>query len=364
MRVYFDNATATKPFAEVTEIIKKNHGLLYASPHHIYKEARESDTAIEQSRRIIAGVLHTTTESVGYTLSYSEAIRKVIEMSIEKYGIEKVIVSPAEDRIAQKTVSQAERVYPVKKYFFHTDLHRNFTLKNIEQSLKENTPALLIVSHTNPLTGKLLPVKKIAKLCHEYNSVLLCDISLSIPYLPIDINTLQSDFCIAQACKFYGGNNITVLHSANHNHFSFAQIDDICPVQWAGVAKALQICTENKNMYGENMLEAKRYFAEKLSVLFPDIDMQGNDQRNLSGIITAFFPKADFGHYLTEKLDMKGIACADKSSYFDNYALFSDKKPIEPLSEKYHAIRFSFGIENTIAEADYCLPVLKNIRKR
>ncbi|HEY5729653.1 MAG TPA: cysteine desulfurase-like protein, partial [Anaerolineales bacterium] len=79
------------------------------------------------------------------------------------------------------------------------------TLKLDElQKVLERKPRLLAVGYASNSLGTINPVEKIIKMAHDAGTMVYIDAVQYAPHGPIDVQTLDCDFLISSAYKFFG----------------------------------------------------------------------------------------------------------------------------------------------------------------
>ena len=82
--------------------------------------------------------------------------------------------------------------------------------EQFEAAITENT-RLVAITHASNVLGTILPIEKIAKLCHDHGVLLLLDAAQTIPHIPIDVNALGCDFLAFSGHKMLGPTGTGVL---------------------------------------------------------------------------------------------------------------------------------------------------------
>ncbi|MBR1368788.1 aminotransferase class V [Methanocalculus chunghsingensis] len=70
---------------------------------------------------------------------------------------------------------------------------------------------LVAITHASNVLGALLPVRKIADICHEHGAELLVDGAQSVPHIPIDVKDLGCDYLCFSGHKMLGPSGTGVL---------------------------------------------------------------------------------------------------------------------------------------------------------
>ena len=83
------------------------------------------------------------------------------------------------------------------------DAEGSIDLADLEASIRDDT-RLVAVTHASNVLGSVLPVRKIADICHERGAQLLVDGSQSTPHIPIDVAAIGCDYFCFSGHKMLG----------------------------------------------------------------------------------------------------------------------------------------------------------------
>ncbi len=81
---------------------------------------------------------------------------------------------------------------------------------DIEAAISEKT-RLVAITHASNVLGTIVPVEKIAKICHDHGVLLLVDAAQTVPHMPIDVSALGCDFLAFSGHKMLGPTGTGVL---------------------------------------------------------------------------------------------------------------------------------------------------------
>jgi cysteine desulfurase / selenocysteine lyase len=83
-------------------------------------------------------------------------------------------------------------------------------LAALEKALTPQT-RLIAVTHVSNVLGVVVPVREIAKICHDHGALLLVDAAQSVPHMPVDVSRLGCDFFAFSGHKMLGPTGTGVL---------------------------------------------------------------------------------------------------------------------------------------------------------
>lgn len=228
----------------------------------------------------------------------------------------------------------------------------------------------LIVSlmGVNNLTGEIMPIEEIGKLCHECNAFFICDMTAMVGHAPIPANI--DDWC---SCAVWSGHKLGTelgigamwlsqdfdgwfngfkLHGTPNLAGALAltqAVEDACDVKYLSVS-----INRYNNLY-DNLF----YILKKHSIDFQVID--GNIKTcAINAIRLPGFNADALQQYLASKhiyVSIGGSACAEKHDYrvLNAYGLNND--------ESSEVIRVSFGEDSSVEDVEALVDGIVAFRK-
>jgi len=376
--IYLDNtATSQTPSMVVDEVVDmyyKHKANVHRGVHRLSQEATD---AMEASREAVREFINApSTEEIIFTRGTTEAINLVAS----SYGS---LLSPGDEIIL--TVMEhhsnivpwqllAERKGVVIKVVPIDSIGR-LDMDAFRSLFTERT-RIVSVAHISNVLGTVNPVDEIITEAHAHGAIALIDGAQAIAHLRVDVSSLDADFYVFSSHKMYGPTGIGVLYGKKallekmppyqgggemigHVSFSGTTWADLpfkfeagTPdyVDAAAFGKAIdfirQIGIERIAAHEDELL---RYTTERMMEI-PGMRIFGTAPGK-SAIISFLIGKAH--HYDTGMLlDKLGIAVR------------TGHHCAQPLMESLGiegAVRASFAVYNTVAEADAFIAALKRI---
>lgn len=376
--IYLDNtATSQTPSMVVDEVVDmyyKHKANVHRGVHRLSQEATD---AMEASREAVREFINApSTEEIIFTRGTTEAINLVAS----SYGS---LLSPGDEIIL--TVMEhhsnivpwqllAERKGVVIKVVPIDSIGR-LDMDAFRSLFTERT-RIVSVAHISNVLGTVNPVDEIITEAHAHGAIALIDGAQAIAHLRVDVSSLDADFYVFSSHKMYGPTGIGVLYGKKallekmppyqgggemigHVSFSGTTWADLpfkfeagTPdyVDAAAFGKAIdfirQIGIERIAAHEDELL---RYTTERMMEI-PGMRIFGTAPGK-SAIISFLIGKAH--HYDTGMLlDKLGIAVR------------TGHHCAQPLTESLGiegAVRASFAVYNTVAEADAFIAALKRI---
>ena len=213
--IYFDNAATSQKPKQVIDAMKefyeKYNANIHRGIHTLSQEASELyEDAHEEVAKFIGAdgieeviFVKNTTEAINL-VAYSWALNKLNE----KDEVLTTLLEHHSNIVPWEILSRL-RGFKVK----YADINADGTLniESLEQLTTEKT-RIICVSHVSNVTGAINDVKRIAKLAHEHDAIIILDGAQSVPHMPIDVKNLDVDFLAFSGHKMLGPTGIGVLY--------------------------------------------------------------------------------------------------------------------------------------------------------
>ncbi len=215
--IYLDScATSQKP-AVVIETLKKFFEHHNANIHRgIHKLAEESTLLYEEARKKVSNFINSEFEEVIFTKNTTESLNLLAYSLLNDLKEnDEIIVSEMEHHSNIVPWQQLAKLKKLKLSYVKIDKEGNLDLKTLKQLLNNKTKIVSLV-HISNVLGTINPIKEIAKIVHENNSLLIVDAAQSIPHMKIDVKDLDIDFLAFSGHKMYGPTGIGVLYGKKH----------------------------------------------------------------------------------------------------------------------------------------------------
>lgn len=212
--IWLDNASTTfKP-----DCVKNAVDLYYEketsnSHRGDYDLCVNIDNKILEARKVIGRFLNCKPEEVVFTSGTTGSLNLVAF----GYGVKYLHKG---DEILLTEAEHASNVLPWYKVhemtgatikFIPLDEKGRLTPENLRKTITKNTKVVSVAMVTNVL-GYIAPIKELAKICHEFGAVLVCDGAQSVPHMKTDVQDLGCDFLAFSGHKLCGPTGIGVLY--------------------------------------------------------------------------------------------------------------------------------------------------------
>lgn len=378
-KIYFDNASTTKPFPEVINIVTNCLSDTYGNPSSVHSFGRTAKSQIENVRKKIAKELYANASEIIFTSGGTEANNLILRSAVRDLGVKRIISSPIEHHSVLHTLEKLSEEYAIPLEFVPILPNGNVDVEELERMLQhtDNQPVLVSLMHINNEIGNILPLKKVAEMCKKYGAYFHSDTVQSVGHFPLNLAEIPVDFITASAHKFHAikGVGFAYIRKGLGVRASIFGGEQEKGVR-AGteplhniIAMGEAFCQSYQKLeeYSKYIQEIKKYFIENIKIAFPDCIFNGTCESQTESaytIVNVGFPSLKGkGDVLLFTLDLQGVMCskgsACQSGSVQNSHVLTAFLPEENL--KIPSLRFSFSIFNTKEEIDTCISILKRI---
>lgn len=373
MKVYLDNAATTPIDEAVIDTMVSMMKSGFGNPSSIHSHGREVRTAVEEARKKIAKILNVTPSEIFFTSGGTEADNMAIRCSVEDLGVTEIITSPIEHHAVLHTVEELAHKGKVKMHLVRLTENGHIDLNHLEELLR-NTGGKTLVSlmHANNEIGNLLDVDRVCALCRQYNAFFHCDTVQTVGHYPLDLQKTPIDFIACAAHKFNGPKGTGFIYISNRNRIKplltgGAQernmrggTENVYGI--VGLAKALEICTEQMEEKIRQISEIKEYMIRRLKEEIPGVQFNGDTgERSLYTVLNVSFPPSKISEMILFKLDIEGISASGGSACSSGSDVGSHVLGALGVAPDRANVRFSFSKYTRREEIDYVVEKLKTM---
>ncbi len=381
--VYLDNAATTQKPRQVIEAIKEYYEKYNANVHRgFHTLSQEASEAYEKAHETIARFINAYSwEEVVFTFNSTESLNLIAYA----WGFKNLREG---DEIILTVMEHHSNMLPWRniarfknariKYVDITD-EGLLRYDQLEEMVSEKTRVIAVTMMSNVL-GTINDIKRIAKLAHSVDAIIVVDGAQGVPHLPVNVRDLGIDFLVFSGHKMLGPTGIGVLwgkrdrleemmpFKVGGDTIKDVTLDDVVwhDLPWrfeAGTPNiaggiGLAVAAEYLMRLGmENVrqheIELTEYTLKRIrEELGNEIEYYGPWNVRVKGGVIAFNIKDLHHHTVGKALDMLGIAVR------------TGKHCAHPLHYRLGidgTVRASYYIYNTREEADILVEALKAI---
>ncbi len=373
--IYLDNAATTPMLPEVIETMTDAMKNTFGNPSSTHQIGRTAKALVENARKNIASHFGASASEILFTSGGSEGDNFILKNAVENLGVTTIISSKIEHKAVLETIYFLEKRHKITALWVNIDEKGMVDEEHLKELLTQNDEKKLVsLMYVNNEIGTLLPLKKIATICKEYNALFHSDTVQGIGHFPINVTEIPIDFFTASTHKFHGAKGVGFLFArkelkvksqllGGHQERGMrAGTENIAGI--LGMEKALEIAYKNLEEDRHYIQNLKSYCIEQLEKHIEGIAFNGSskDLENSSYIIlNARLPKQY--KMLLFQLDLQKIAISggsacESGSQIGSYVL-NEILPKEEVNKT--SIRISFSKFNTKEEIDKTIQTIKKI---
>lgn len=372
--IYLDNAATTPMAKEVYEAMEPFMKDFFGNPSSTHSFGRKTKTALEQSRRAIAGYLNAEPSEIYFTSGGTEADNMALRCSVDDLGVEHIITSEIEHSAVVKTSDFLKTYKGVKVSHVRLLENGHVDLEHLEELLSSGPKALVSLMHGNNEIANLLPLKKVSELCKTYDAYFHSDTVQTMGHYAFDLEDLKIDFITCAGHKFHGPKGIGFLY-VNRRLKLHAMIsgggqerqlrggtENIYGI--VGLAKAFELAYTNLQEHQDHVLALKAHMVSKLKEEIPGVEFNGDSASpdSLYTVLNVTFPPSPNAGMMLFLLDLEGVACSGGSACSSGAAKGSHVlEAIHAIKPGRASLRFSFSRYTAMEEIDYAIEKIKSI---
>ncbi len=381
--VYLDNAATTQKPRQVIEAIKEYYEKYNANVHRgFHTLSQEASEAYEKAHETIAKFINAYSwEEVVFTFNSTESLNLIayawgFKNLREGDEIILTIMEHHSNMLPWRSIAKFKNAKI--KYVDITD-DGLLRYDQLEEMVSEKTRVIAVTMMSNVL-GTINDIKRIAKLAHSVDAIIVVDGAQGVPHLPVNVRDLDIDFLAFSGHKMLGPTGIGVLwgrkdrleemmpFKVGGDTIKDVTLDDVIwhDLPWrfeAGTPNiaggiGLAVAAEYLMRLGmENVrqheIELTEYTLKRIrEELSNEIEYYGPWDAQVKGGVVAFNIKDLHYHTVGKALDMLGIAVR------------TGKHCAHPLHYRLGingTVRASYYIYNTREEVDILVEALKTI---
>ncbi len=369
-KIYFDHAAATPVDPRVMEKMLPYFTDNFGNPNSQHWFGRRSVTAVDEARDTVASVLGAKPSEIYFTSGGTESDNWALRGAARAYANKgkHLIVSAVEHPAMIATAKELTKEgFDVT--FADVDEFGTVDLEKLRRAIRPDTIFIGVMTANNEI-GTLQPIAEISEIAQECGAVFFTDAVQAAGTLKLDVNAPRVDMLSLSGHKFYGPKGVGVLYvrsgkrvgkiiTGGHQERGMRGGTTNVPGV-VGLAEALRLSLAEAEQNNAYVSRIRDHFVARVLREIPYVKLNGHPKNRLPNNANFSFRYIE-GESLLFSLDLAGIAVSSGSacssgSLEPSHVLLATGMP-EGLA--HGSIRFSFGKENTIEEADFAVDVLK-----
>ncbi|ELK41109.1 cysteine desulfurase [Brevibacillus agri BAB-2500] len=373
--LYFDHAATTPVHPRVLAAMTPYLTQVFGNPSSVHAAGREARKALEQARDAIASFMDADPQSLIFTSGGTEADNMAViggAMAQRERG-RHVITTQIEHHAVLHACEYLEQA-GFEVTYLPVDKTGSVRLEDVKQAVRPDT-VLVSIMYGNNEVGTIQPIEEIGVFLQEKGIIFHTDAVQAFGVLPIRARQLPVDMLSVSAHKINGPKGVgalylgrkvpvsPILHGGSQERKRRAGTENLAGI--VGFAEATKVATEemaDRVAKYEQMKAAMRAVWEEAGIAF---HVNGHPTNVLPHILNVSFPGVHTETMLMN-LDLARIAAASGSACTSGSLELSHVLVAMQLEDEIarSAIRFSFGITNTVEEARQAAQTVAQIVNR
>lgn len=376
MEVYLDNSATTKCFPDAANLMYKIMCEDYGNPSSLHRKGVQAENHLRYAKDIIARNLKVNEKELIFTSGGTESDNLAIlgtALANSRAG-KHLITTAIEHPAVEQTMKYLESEGGFRLTFLPVDRNGLICLNDLKHAISNDT-ILVSIMHTNNEIGAVQPIQKAGELIKNLNpqTIFHVDAVQGFGKFQIYPKRMNIDLMTVSSHKIHGPKGVGLLYAGEN-----VKINAICfggnqqrgmrsgtinVPGIAGMAKAIEILSQNLDEDIKRMYELKNFFVEGLKKIPNVIINSPSGTCGAPHIINATFigiKSEVLLHALEEKeiYVSAGSACSAGKLNHQSATLKAIGLDNESIQS---SIRFSFSVYTSMSELNYTLQTMYDI---
>ena len=377
--IYLDNSSTTQKPQKVIDAITNFYTKSNANVHRgIYNLSEQATISFEKAHQTVAKFISAEKQEIIFTSGTTQSIN-ILSNSIPLNAGDEILLTQMEHHSNLIPWQQRAKEVGAKIQFIPITNDYRLDMKAAQQLITEKTK-IISVSHMSNVLGTINPIKELATLAHQHNTLLIVDAAQSAPHLPINVKELDCDFLTFSGHKMCGPTGIGVLYgkkqllkSLQPVIFGGGMVNEVTyqDATWRDTPEKFEAGTPNIagaigleaainylqsiGMYKikEHSKKLSEYALQKLQTI-PNLTIIGPNSTEKRGAVFSFTLSNIHPHDVAEILNQNNIAVR---------AGHHCAMPLMNILKISGTTRASFYIYNTIEDIDTLIKAIKKVQE-
>lgn len=371
-KIYLDYAATTPVDPRVLDAMLPYFSETFGNPSSVHRFGQKAEAAVDSARETVASILNCRPDEVIFTSCGSEsdnlALRGAALAAREKTGANWILTARTEHHAVSRTVEQLVEHYGFAVEWLEVDEYGRVHPETVEKAIYHAT-ALVSVMYANNEIGTINPIKEIAEICRRHGVPFHTDAVQAAAYLPVDVQSLDTDLVSLGAHKFYGPKGVGALYvrkgtplvptqTGGGQEFGLrAGTHNVAYI--VGFTEALRLTSAERDQRIAHVKPLRDRILGAVLEEIPDSRITGHPESRLPNHASFAFKDVD-GNLLLTLLDAAGFACSSGSACKTGNPEPSDVLTSLGLPREWAlgSLRVTLGIDTTPAHVDTFLKTL------
>lgn len=376
---YFDHAATTPMHPEVVRAMMELMQGPAGNGSSVHAFGRAARGRITSARDTIASAIGCKPTELMFTSGGTESDNAALVGAAKaqrKRGRSHIVTSAAEHHAVLHTCEWLRDEEGFSLTVLPVDEFGRISPVQVQEALRPDT-GLVSIMHGNNETGTLQPIQAIGEAVQSVGALFHVDAVQTLGWISYRLSELPIDLMSFSAHKINGPHGVGALyiaagtpyeaiqHGGSQERKRRAGTENVAGI--AGFAAAIDICVNEQQKKQPFMDKLRMKWVELLKEGIGEagIEVNGHPDHRLPHIVNISFIGVPTESMLMN-LDIAGIAAASGSactsgSLEKSHVLRAMGLPSERLDT---AVRFSFGLGNTLEELENAAPLVARIADR
>lgn len=375
MAVYLDHAATTPVHPDVREAMLPFLGSEFGNPSSIHRFGRDVRAAIDKARDAVATGLNTEAKRIVFTSGGTEADNlAVIGAAVANRDKGQHVITTAVEHHAVLEACHYLEEIGFNLTYVPVDETGLVHVQTIQEAITDET-TLISVMFGNNEVGTVQPIAEIGRLAREHGIILHTDAVQAFGVVPIDVSALPVDLLSVSAHKINGPKGVGALYVRQDVPFTPRLFggsqerkrrpgtENVPGI--VGFGKAVEIVQNELGDKSKTLFKLRQAMVDVWEASGIEFVINGNTHACLPHILNVSFIGVDTESMLMN-LDLEGVACSSGSACTAGSLEVSHVLKAMQLPEDVtaSAVRFSFGLGNTVEEVQSAAETAVKIAKR
>ncbi len=375
MAVYLDHAATTPVHPDVREAMLPFLGSEFGNPSSIHRFGRDVRSAIDEARDAVATGLNTEAKRIVFTSGGTEADNlAVIGAAVANRDKGQHVITTAVEHHAVLEACHYLEEIGFNLTYVPVDETGLVHVQTIQEAITDET-TLISVMFGNNEVGTVQPIAEIGRLAREHGIIFHTDAVQAFGVVPIDVSALPVDLLSVSAHKINGPKGVGALYVRQDVPFTPRLFggsqerkrrpgtENVPGI--VGFGKAVEIVQNELGDKSKTLFKLRQAMVDVWEASGIEFVINGNTHACLPHILNVSFIGVDTESMLMN-LDLEGVACSSGSACTAGSLEVSHVLKAMQLPEDVtaSAVRFSFGLGNTVEEVQSAAETAVKIAKR
>lgn len=381
MIAYLDNAATTQVYPDVRDVMMQTMSEDFGNPSSLHMKGVDAENYIKEAKKIFADILKVQEKEIIFTSGGTESNNMaLIGAARANCRRGRHIITTAIEHASVYNPLIALEAEGFEVTYLPVDEHGMVLIEALKSALREDTILVSVMCVNNEI-GTIEPLDQISAVIKAYNPEILfhVDAIQGFGKLRIYPSRLHIDMLSISGHKLHGPKGVGVLYikdrvkvkplilGGGQQKDMRSGTENVPGI--AGIGAAAKEIYDNFDAKIENLYALRHNFIEQLktidSVVINGFENRTDEADSFSKgpaphIVSASFENIR-AEVLLHALEEKGVYVSSGSACSSNHPAISGTLKAIGVGKKYldATLRFSFCLETTKEELDYCIGQLK-----